>query len=43
VLLSVTKEGQRAMDQVVQYSLDQLRQEAPELLKTLSRLVKKSR
>jgi DNA-binding MarR family transcriptional regulator len=41
VLLSVTKEGQRAMDQVVQYSLDQLRQEAPELLKTLSRLIKK--
>jgi DNA-binding MarR family transcriptional regulator len=43
VLLSLTKEGQRAMDQVVQYSLDQLRQEAPELLKTLARLVKKSR
>jgi DNA-binding MarR family transcriptional regulator len=41
VLLSVTKEGQRAMDQVVQYSLDQLRDEAPQLLKTLARLVKK--
>jgi DNA-binding MarR family transcriptional regulator len=43
VLLSVTKEGQRAMDQVVQFSLDQLRQEAAELLKTLARLVKKPR
>ena len=43
VLLSVTKEGQRAMDQVVQYSLEQLRQEAPELLKTLARLVKQPR
>src|SRR5438270_819209 len=41
VLLSVTKEGQRAMDQVVQYSLDQLREEAPELLRTLARLVRK--
>jgi DNA-binding MarR family transcriptional regulator len=41
VLLSVTKEGQRAMDQVVHYSLDQLRDEAPQLLKTLARLVKK--
>ncbi len=43
VLLSVTKDGQRAMDQVVQYSLEQLREEAPGLLKTLSRLLKKSR
>lgn len=43
VLLSLTREGQRAMDEVVQYSLDQLRQEAPELLKTLARLVKKPR
>lgn len=43
VLLSVTKEGQRTMDQVVHYSLEQLRQEAPELLKTLARLVKKNR
>jgi DNA-binding MarR family transcriptional regulator len=41
VLLSLTKEGQRTMDQVVQFSLEQLRQEAPELLKTLARLVKK--
>jgi DNA-binding MarR family transcriptional regulator len=41
VLLSVTKEGQRAMDEVVQYSLDQLREEAQGLLKTLARLVKK--
>jgi DNA-binding MarR family transcriptional regulator len=41
VLLSVTKEGQRAMDQVVQYSLDQLRREAPDLLKTLARLLKR--
>jgi hypothetical protein len=29
------------MDQVVQYSLDQLREEAPELLRTLARLVRK--
>lgn len=43
VLLSLTRDGQRAMDQVVQYSLDQLRQEAPDLLKTLARLVKKPR
>ncbi len=43
VLLSITKEGQRAMDQVVHFSLTQLREEAPELLKTLARLVKKSR
>ena len=43
VLLSVTREGQRVMDQVVEYSLNQLRQEAPELLKTLARLVKKTR
>lgn len=43
VLLSVTREGQRAMDQVVQYSLEQLRDEAPELLKTLARLLKKQR
>ena len=43
VLLSLTKEGQRAMDHVVQYSLDQLREEAPSLLKTLARLVKKPR
>jgi DNA-binding MarR family transcriptional regulator len=43
VLLSVTREGQRAMDEVVQYSLDQLREEAPGLLKTLARLLKKSR
>ncbi|HEX6502312.1 MAG TPA: MarR family transcriptional regulator [Terriglobales bacterium] len=43
VLLSVTKEGQRAMDQVVHYSLDQLREEAPQLLKTLARLVKQSK
>jgi len=41
VLLSVTKEGQRAMDQVVQYSLGQLREEAPELLRTLARLLRK--
>jgi DNA-binding MarR family transcriptional regulator len=43
VLLSLTKNGQRAMDQVVEYSLEQLRQEAPELLKTLARLLKKPR
>ena len=42
VLLSVTKAGQKAMDEVVQYSLHELRHEAPELLKTLSRLVKKT-
>lgn len=42
VLLSVTKDGQRSLDQVVDYSLDQLRDEAPELLKTLSRLVKRA-
>jgi DNA-binding MarR family transcriptional regulator len=43
VLLSLTKNGQRAMDQVVEYSLEQLRQEAPELLKTLASLLKKPR
>jgi DNA-binding MarR family transcriptional regulator len=42
VLLSVTKEGQRAMDQIVRYSLDQLRDEGPELLKTLARLMKRN-
>ena len=41
VLLSLTNAGQRAMDQVVHFSLKQLRHEGPELLKTLSRLVKK--
>jgi DNA-binding MarR family transcriptional regulator len=41
VLLSVTKEGQHALDQVVHYSLDQLHEEAPGLLKTLARLVKR--
>jgi DNA-binding MarR family transcriptional regulator len=41
VLLSVTREGQRVLDEVVQFSLEQLRQEAPELLKTLARLVRK--
>ena len=40
VLLSLTKAGQRALDQVVHYSLEQLRDEAPGLLKTLARLVK---
>lgn len=43
VLLSVTKNGQRAMDQIVLYSLEQLRDEAPQLLKTLARLVKRSK
>jgi DNA-binding MarR family transcriptional regulator len=43
VLLSLTKKGEQAVSMVVQYSLEQLQKEAPELLKTLGRLVKKSR
>jgi len=41
VLLSVTKEGDRVLEKVVQYSLEQLQVEAPQLLKILGRLVKR--
>ncbi|MBV8476512.1 MAG: MarR family transcriptional regulator, partial [Acidobacteria bacterium] len=40
ILLSLTKEGERALDEVVCYSLTQLREEGPELLRSLARLVK---
>lgn len=40
VLVSVTKAGEKLLAQVVQYSLAQLQVEAPQLLKTLGRLVK---
>lgn len=43
VLLSLTKEGEKALNRVVEYSLMQLQEEAPQLLKTLGQLVKKSR
>ncbi|MBV9483507.1 MAG: MarR family transcriptional regulator [Acidobacteria bacterium] len=41
ILLSLTKEGERALDEVVCYSLTQLREEGPELLRSLARLVKR--
>jgi DNA-binding MarR family transcriptional regulator len=41
VLLAVTKEGDRILEKVVQYSLEQLQVEAPQLLKTLGRLVRR--
>lgn len=40
VLVSVTKAGDKVLEQVVRYSLNQLQIEAPHLLKTLGRLVK---
>jgi DNA-binding MarR family transcriptional regulator len=40
VLVSVTKAGEKVLAEVVQYSLDQLQVEAPQLLRTLGRLVK---
>jgi DNA-binding MarR family transcriptional regulator len=43
VLVSVTKAGDRIMEQVVQFSLSQLQLEGPQLLKTLGRLVKPKR
>lgn len=39
VLVSITSSAQRAMEQVVRYSLAQLRLEVPELLKALARLL----
>jgi DNA-binding MarR family transcriptional regulator len=43
VLLSLTRKGQQAVGRVVKYSLEQLQDEGPELLKALSRLVKEGR
>ena len=43
VLLSLTRKGDQAVSKVVLYSLDQLQKEAPDLLKSLGRLVKKGR
>jgi DNA-binding MarR family transcriptional regulator len=43
VLLSLTKKGEHAVGRVVQYSLEQLQDEGPELLKALGRLVKEAR
>jgi DNA-binding MarR family transcriptional regulator len=40
VLVSVTKAGDKVLEQVVRYSLSQLQLEGPHLLKTLRRLVK---
>ena len=40
VLLSVTKAGDKLVDQVVQYSFQQLEDEAPALLKTLAAILK---
>ncbi|HET7207987.1 MAG TPA: MarR family transcriptional regulator [Terriglobales bacterium] len=42
VLLSITHEGERAIEQVVKYSLAQLRNEAPELLRILGRLLRRA-
>lgn len=41
VLLAVTKEGDKVLEKVVQYSLSQLQVEAPTLLKTLGRLMRR--
>ncbi len=43
VLVSVTKAGDKILEEVVQYSLSQLQIEGPQLLKTLGRLVKPRR
>lgn len=40
VLLSLTKRGEQAVGRVVHYSLEHLKNEGPELLKALGRLVK---
>ena len=40
VLLSVTKPGEKLVDEVVRYSFQQLEEEAPALLKTLGRILK---
>jgi len=40
VLLSVTRRGQEALNRVVRYSFGHLRTEAPELVKTLGRILK---
>jgi DNA-binding MarR family transcriptional regulator len=40
VLLSVTKAGEKLVDQVVHYSFQQLEDEAPALLRTLGRILK---
>jgi DNA-binding MarR family transcriptional regulator len=40
VLLSITKSGEKLIEQIVQYSFQQLEQEAPTLLKTLGKILK---
>jgi DNA-binding MarR family transcriptional regulator len=40
VFLSVTKAGEKLIDRVVQYSFQQLEEEAPALLKTLAKILK---
>ena len=40
VLLSITKTGEKIVEQVVQYSFQQLENEAPALLKALGRILK---
>src|SRR5690242_21065743 len=40
VLLSVTKAGEKLVDQVVHYSFQQLENEAPALLRTLGKILK---
>lgn len=40
VLLSVTKAGEKLVDEIVRYSFQQLEEEAPALLRTLSRILK---
>jgi DNA-binding MarR family transcriptional regulator len=40
VLLSITKPGEKVIEQVVQYSFKQLENEAPALLKSLGRILK---
>lgn len=40
VLLSMTRPGERALEEIAQYSFSQLQSEAPQLLKTLGHLLK---
>jgi DNA-binding MarR family transcriptional regulator len=40
VLLSITKPGEKLIEEIVQYSFQQLEDEAPALLKTLGRILK---
>jgi DNA-binding MarR family transcriptional regulator len=40
VLLSITKPGEKLIEEIVQYSFQQLEEEAPALLKTLGRILK---